>query len=248
MNKPFVQGLKDGFPIFLGYLSVSIAFGMSCVIMGIHTLEAVIISASNLTSAGQVAGSALMAAGASLVELLLTTLVINARYFLMSLSLSQKLDSSMTWWKRMLVAYGITDEIFAVEISQKHLSFPYMIGLILISALGWVSGTLIGATAGELLPAPAASALNIALYAMFIAIVLPPARTDRGILLCAIVSVVLSCLFSVLPGFKEISSGYAVIIVTLIVSTFCAWKAPRREEDEEEQEQDEIVVREEEVL
>lgn len=246
MNKPFVQGMKDGFPIFLGYLSVSIAFGMSCIIMGIPTLEAVLISATNLTSAGQVAGSALIAAGASLTELLLTTLVINARYFLMSLSLSQKLDSSMTWWKRMLVAYGITDEIFAVEISQKHLSFPYMMGLILVSAVGWISGTFIGATAGELLPASIAGALNIALYAMFIAIVLPPARTDQGVLLCAVISVILSCLFSVLPGFREISSGYAIIIVTLIVSAFCAWKAPRKNEEEELEE--EAREREEELL
>lgn len=246
MNKPFVQGMKDGFPIFLGYFSVSIAFGMSCVIMGIPTLEAVMISLTNLTSAGQVAGSALIAAGASFTELLLTTVVINARYFLMSLSLSQKLDSSMNWWKRMLAAYGVTDEIFAVEISQKKLKFPYIMGLILTPTVGWVSGTFVGATAGELLPAAVAGALNIALYAMFIAIVLPPATSDKGIMLCAAASVVLSCLFAVLPGFKEISSGYAIIVVTLIVSGFCAWKAPR--ENEEEEIVEEAEEREEELL
>lgn len=233
MNEAFRRGVRDGMPICLGYFSVSVAFGMSCVIMGISTLEATVISASNLTSAGQVAGAGLIAAGASFMELLLTTLVINARYFLMSLSLNQKLDPSVSWWMRMCVAYGITDEIFAVEIGQKKLTFPYMCGLILISAAGWVSGTLCGALAGDLLPQAVASALNIALYAMFIAIVLPPCTEDRGVLFCAASSVVLSCLFAVLPGFREISSGYTIILVTLVISAVSAWRFPRPEEAEE---------------
>lgn len=155
-----------------------------------------LISITNLTSAGQMAGAGLLASKAALIEIALTTLIINARYFLMSLSLSQKVNPKMKLWQRMLVSYGITDEIFAVEIGQSGLlSFSYMSGLIVCSAFGWFTGTLIGASAGSLLPAGIGAALNIALYAMFIAIVTPASLASKPVLFCSISSAVLSILF-----------------------------------------------------
>lgn len=232
LKESFVQGLRDGIPICLGYFSVSIAFGMSSVIMGIPIFYTFLISITNLTSAGQMAGAGLLASKAALIEIALTTLIINARYFLMSLSLSQKVNPKMKLWQRMLVSYGITDEIFAVEIGQSGLlSFSYMSGLIVCSAFGWFTGTLIGASAGSLLPAGIGAALNISLYAMFIAIVTPASLASKPVLFCSISSAVLSILFSILPGFKEISAGYMIILITLIISVICALRFPVHGED-----------------
>lgn len=236
MKDAFIQGMKDGIPIGLGYFSVSVAFGMSAAVLGITIGQAVLISLTNLTSAGQFAGTDLIAAHAGLVELILTMIIINARYFLMSLSLSQKVDPKMGFWQRLLVSYGITDEIFAVEIGKKgRLSFSYIMGLILVSAFGWVFGTFVGAAAGNLLPADVTAALNIALYAMFIAIVVPPSLSSSSVAFCTVGSAALSCLFSILPGFRNISSGYTIIIVTLTVSLVCALKYPVQPADESDE-------------
>ncbi len=219
--------MEDGLPICLGYFSVSIAFGMSSVVLGIPVLYTFLISVTNLTSAGQIAGADLLASHATFFELALTTLVINARYFLMSLSLSQKVSPELRLWQRLLVSYGITDEIFAVEIAQKgSLQFAYMCGLILVSAAGWFAGTLAGATAGSFLPVQISAALNIALYAMFIAIVVPPSLTQHNVLFCTLSSAILSCLFSILPGFREISSGYTIILITLVISAISSIRYP----------------------
>lgn len=232
MKETFVKGLKDGLPICLGYFSVSIAFGMSAAVLGIPVSMSVLISASNLTSAGQIAGADLLASHATLIELALTTLIINARYFLMSLSLTQKVPEDMPLWQRLLVSYGITDEIFAVEIGQKGiLRFAYIAGLILISALGWISGTAVGGLAGELLPLQVSASLNIALYAMFIAIIIPPSITQKNVLFCTGSAALLSLLFSILPGFREISSGYTIILVTIVISTVSSLKYPVSEEN-----------------
>ena len=180
MSSDFFKGMRHGIPIALGYLSVSFGFGILAVNMGLTVAQAVGISVTNLTSAGQVMGVTVIAAGGSLFEMALTQLVINLRYALMGLSLSRKLDSSFNTPRRMLVSYGITDEIFAVASAQpKKVSPQYMYGLILVSFLGWSIGTFIGAFSGQILPQSIINAMGIVLYGMFIAIVIPVAKRRK---------------------------------------------------------------------
>lgn len=232
----FKEGLRDGLPICLGYISVSVAFGMTAVLAGVPAWAAVLISLTNLTSAGQFAGTNLLVAGGTYLELAMTTLIINIRYFLMSLSVSQRVEERMGMGKRLAAAFGITDEIFAVSMQRKRrLSAPYMAGLILTPVLGWTGGTLIGATATSLMPPIVSSALGIALYGMFIAIIIPPARIHRNVLYAVLLSVALSLGFYYLPGLKRLSSGWAIILITVSVSALMAWKFPVPPEDEEDE-------------
>ena len=226
------SGLIDGIPIALGYLSVSFGFGILCIRSGLSIGQAVGISASNVTSAGQAAGVGIITAAGTLVEMILTQLVINLRYALMAISLSQKLDSGFHTPQRLLLAFGITDEIFAVASSQEKLITPrYMAGLELISIAGWVLGTLLGAAAGNILPERIVSALGLVLYGMFIAIVVPPAKKDRGVLCAALVAIAFSVLFDYLvPG---LTSGFSIILCALISSVICALLFPVREKEED---------------
>ena len=192
----FAQGVRDGVPIGLGYLSVSFSFGLMAVRAGLPVWTAVLISASNLTSAGQVAGLSIIAAGGALIEMIVTQFVINMRYALMAVSLSQKADASFTTLRRMTAAFGITDEIFAVAASQDGtFGAKYLYGLIVMPFLGWTGGTFLGAAAGNILPEAIKAALGIAIYGMFLAIIVPPAMTDRGAFLAALTSghEILSC-------------------------------------------------------
>ena len=176
-KREFIRGLRDGFPVCLGYFSVSVAFGMTAVLSGMPLWAAVLISLTNLTSAGQFAGTNLLIAGGTMAELAVTTLIINIRYFLMSLSVSQKVERQMSIPKRLAVSFGITDEIFAVSMQHPGaLTGAYMAGLILTPVLGWTGGTLAGAAATSVMPEALSNALGIALYGMFIAIIIPPAR------------------------------------------------------------------------
>ena len=228
------KGLKDGIPIALGYLSVSFSFGILCKKMGIKTLGAIFISLTNLTSAGQLAGIGIIAALGSLSEMALTQLVINIRYALMSLSLSQKVDSSFGTLHRLLASFFITDEIYAVASSQKGLINPrYMYGLGALPFIGWSLGTALGAVAGDILPADIVNALGIALYAMFIAIVLPPATQSKGVLACAVISAAISCLITYLPALSFISGGFAIIICALAAGIICAILFPVDDEEDE---------------
>lgn len=232
----FKEGIRDGIPICLGYISVSVAFGMTAVLSGIPVWAAVLISLTNVTSAGQFAGTNLLVAQGTYLELALTTLIINIRYFLMSLSVSQRVEQRMGIGKRLAVAFGITDEIFAVSMQRKkRLSASYMAGLILTPVLGWTGGTLIGATATSLMPPILSAALGIALYGMFIAIIIPPARVHKSVLYAVLLAVVLSCLFYWMPGLKKLSGGWSIIIITVAVSALMAWKFPVSTEDEEDE-------------
>lgn len=230
MKTDFLKGIKDGIPICLGYLSVSFGFGILATSLGLSILAAVGISLTNLTSAGQVAGVGIIAAGGSLIEMALTQLVINIRYSLMGISLSQKLDSSFNTFHRLLTSFGITDEIFAVAVSQKSVSPFYMYGLIGISALGWVSGTFLGAAAGNILPASISSAMGIVLYGMFLAIIIPPAREHRGVFFAVLIAAALSILFAYV--LTAVSSGFAIIICSVIAAAFCAVLFPVSDEEE----------------
>lgn len=230
----FFKGLYHGIPIALGYLSVSFGFGIMAVKAGLSILAAVGISVTNLTSAGQAAGVAIIAAGGSYIEMALTQLVINIRYSLMGLSLSQRLDKSFTTPHRLLASFGITDEIFAVASAQPGRVTPwYMYGLILISFLGWSGGTLLGAAAGQFLPAAITDAMGIVLYGMFLAIIIPPARKEKSVLTAVIIAALFSILFNYL--LTAVSPGFAVIISAIAASAVAALLFPIDEEEEEQE-------------
>ena len=234
-NCAFSQGIRDGIPICLGYFSVSFAFGMTCVVSGFPLWAAVLTSASNLTSAGQFAGVNLILAEGTYLELAITTLIINIRYFLMSLSMSQKTDASMSLLQRFLVSFGITDEIFAV--SMQHfgtLTASYMAGLIITPVLGWTLGTFCGGAITSLMPQSLSSALGIALYGMFIAIIIPPAKKEKPILFTVILAILFSLAFTYLPVLKQLSSGWGIIFITIIVCIIAAILFPIPVSEEEQ--------------
>lgn len=230
MKKEFVKGMRHGVPIMLGYLSVSFGFGVLCIQQNLSILAAVGISVTNLTSAGQVAGVGVIAAGGSLIEMILCQLVINLRYSLMSLSLSQKLDPSFNLMHRLFVGYGITDEIFAVASSQTEPLKPsYMYGLILTPFLGWSTGTLLGAIAGDIMPGSVTAALALMLYGMFIAIIIPPAKKNHKVLVVILIASALSVIMHYL--LPMISGGFAIIIAAVISSVIGALFFPVSEQE-----------------
>lgn len=226
----FKDGIKDGVPIALGYLSVSFAFGIIAVNSGLPVWLAVLISMTNLTSAGQFSGVNTIIAGSPYFIMALSQFIINLRYSLMSLSLSQKLDKSFTTVQRLILSFGITDEIFGVA-SQKpnEINTKYMYGLITLPYWGWAIGTLIGATAGNILPYSISSALNIAIYGMFIAIIIPPAKESKPILRIILFSVAISFILRYMPYLNKLSDGMAVIICAIIASTIGAVLYPVKE-------------------
>lgn len=186
----FKRGMRDGIPIAMGYVPVSFTFGLMAVSVGMTWWQALLISVMNLTSAGQFAGLDIMAASGAYMEMALTEFIINLRYALMSLSLSQKLDRSMTLPHRFAISYGITDEIFGVASSRKgEVGKWYFYGLISLPFIGWQAGTLFGALLGGVLPAMVSDVLGIAIYGMFLAIILPQAREDAACLKVILVAV-----------------------------------------------------------
>lgn len=230
MRSPFMRGVAHGIPIMLGYLSVSFGFGIMAVRLGLPAFGAVAISLTNLTSAGQAAGVEIVAAGGTLLEMALTQLIINLRYALMGFSLSQKLDGTFNTRRRLLVSFGITDEIYGVAISQsERLTARYMYGLILMPVLGWTGGTALGALAGELLPQALSNAMGIVLYGMFMAIIIPASRKDKRVLLVVALAAVFSCLCKF--SLPMVSSGFAVIISALLASLVGALVCPLGEEE-----------------
>lgn len=225
----FRKGMQDGVPIGLGYLSVSFTFGMMAVSNGIPVEVAVVISLTNVTSAGQFSGLTLMLAHGSYVELALSQFIINLRYALMSLSLTQKVDRHMKTRERALIAYGVTDEIFALASSTyERVGKWYMAGLIAFPVFCWTLGTFLGGAASTLLDA-VRSALGIAIYGMFLAIIIPPARKLRSVRIVLILSVLMSCLFSLLHEVVAVSSGFVIILCTITAAAFGAWFFPVEE-------------------
>jgi predicted branched-subunit amino acid permease len=228
----FLYGMKKGIPIALGYFAVSFSFGVMAV-TGITPLMATIISATNLTSSGQYAGVKLMIQGASYIEIFLTILLINLRYSLMSISLSQKIEN-MPIGVKLLIGFGITDEIYAVSITDSHkITAKYMFGLISLPFIGWVSGTVVGAFGSKFFNADLLSAMGIALYAMFIAIIIPDARKSKPIFLVIIIAAAISTAFYYIPGIKEIGLGFKIIIATVIAAIIGAIFFPIEEDLED---------------
>lgn len=227
------SGLKDGLPIGLGYLSVSFAFGVKASILGVPAFMSLFISMTNLTSAGQLAGLTIIASLGTILEMILSQLVINARYFLMSITLSQKLDKEFNMMDRFIASAFITDEIFAVASAKpSSLNRKYFFGLVILPYLGWSLGTISGALAGDVLPFNITSALGIALYAMFIAIIALPSIKNNGVLVAVILSAGLSCALFFIPFLSKISSGLAVIISAVIASVIVAYFFPIKIEED----------------
>ena len=235
-KSPFRAGIVDGLPICFGYLSVSFAFGIFAVGSGLGVLETLFISMTNVTSAGQLAAVPIITLGGTLAELASSQFVINLRYALMSISLSQRLDSSMTLPHRLAVAFVNTDEVFAVAASRPELvGKKYLYGLILTPYLGWCTGTLAGAAVGDLLPAFLTSALGIAIYGMFLAIIIPKARESRPTALCVVLAAALSCLFRYIPFLSGVPLGFVIIICAVIASVVMAIASPVPPQEEKGQ-------------
>ncbi|AEV67641.1 AzlC family ABC transporter permease [Acetivibrio clariflavus] len=233
-KKEFVYGFKKGFPIALGYVPVSFTFGLMAVNGGISPLMAVFISLTNLTSAGQFAGTNLIINNAGLFEITMTTFVINIRYILMSLSLSQKIKPDTSLTQRLIFGFGITDETFSIaSMEEGKLSYSYMIGLILGPIIGWSLGTALGAFTCSALPDSISRAMGIALYAMFIAIIVPPAKKSRPILMIIVISIAINILLKYIPLFSFISSGFRTIISTIMAAGIGAFLWPLEENKEE---------------
>ena len=205
-NNEYRVGVNRGLPVGMGYFSVSFGFGAMAVSQGLKTLDAVLISATNLTSAGQFAGLTLIVAAATLWEMVLTQLVINSRYALMSLALSQRMGEKIGLLPRLLIAFFNTDEIFALAMAREApLTVPFLLGL---------------------------GALGVMLYGMFIAIVVPPAKKNRDIFVAVVLALIFSSLFSWTPGLKTVSPGLSIVVCTVAAAAICAALFPVKEERE----------------
>lgn len=227
---PWKNGVQDGIPIALGYFAVSFTFGIVAKKAGLTPFQAVFMSGTNLTSAGQFGALALIGASAPYLEMALTQLIINLRYCLMSCSLSQKLETAAGWPHRFLVAFGITDEIFGVSVCRAGKLNPYYnYGLMSVSIPGWMLGTFCGVVSGGILPARIISALSIALYGMFIAVIVPPAKGSKLLTGIIVLSMLLSLLFAQLPILREISQGFKIIILTVLIAGVAALLFPVKE-------------------
>ena len=231
-KQEFIRGLMSGIPICLGYVSVSFAFGIYAVESGLSIFQALLLSMMCVTSAGQLAAVPIIAGGGGLMELALSQLVINMRYSLMSISLSQKLDGTIRLPHRFAIAFVNTDEVFAVASNQRSVNKWSMFGLMLTPWLGWSGGTLLGAVAGNILPVIVTSSLGVAIYGMFIAIVVPEAKKSAPTAICVVIAVVLSCAFYYVPALKSIPSGFTVILCAVAASAIMAAVAPIPEEVE----------------
>ena len=226
----FCKGFKMGIPIALGYLSVAFTFGVMAASGGMNPWLAIFESLSNLTSSGQFAGTKLILASGSLLEIALTVFVINIRYILMSISLSQKFDSSVGTRQRIIIGYGVTDEVFALaSVQEKKLTAPFMYGLILSPVLGWTSGTAIGAFASYFMTESLSLAMGIAIYAMFIAVIVPEMKKSRAVIFTVILAVAIMTALTYIGIFSFISDGFKVIITTLLASGIAAALFPVRE-------------------
>ncbi len=232
-SESFKKGLKAGIPIGLGYFAVSFTFGMMAIKGGLTIWQSVLISLTNLTSAGQFAGLDIIFASGTLWEMALTQMIINLRYMLMSLTISQKLDKRFAFFHRFFISFGMTDEIFGVSAASPGKASPFFhYGAMAVAIPGWTLGTLAGGIAGSILPGFLISVLSVAIYGMFLAIIIPPAKKDKTLVWVIILAMALSTAFKYIPGLNKVSSGFSIIIVTVVVAALAAWLRPIKEEEE----------------
>lgn len=229
-NNEFIEGIKNGIPIGLGYLSVSFAFGIMSIESGLYWWQALLISMTTLTSAGQLAGIGIMAFPHMYIEMLVNQLTINVRYAFMSVSLSQKTDSRFKGIFKWLLGFFITDEIFGVAVSKKSISRSFFLGLSITPYIGWAVGTLVGALLGQIFPDVVMNALSIAMYGMFIAIILPVCKTDYKTTIVVVIVAIMSSLIYFVPYLKGLFGGLAISVSAVLAALFGAIIFPRREE------------------
>ena len=228
----YKSGVHTGLPVGLGYFSVSFGFGAMAVAQGLKALDATLISASNLTSAGQFAGLTLIVAMGTLWEMIVTQIVINSRYSLMSLALSQRMGEKIGFFPRLFIAFFNTDEIFALAMARKQpLTVPFMLGLGTLPFFGWTGGTLMGALAGSVLPQDIRAALGVMLYGMFIAIVVPPAKQEKPVFVTLLLALIFSCLFAWVPALRMVSAGISIVICTVAAAAIAAVLFPTEDEE-----------------
>ena len=231
----FLQGVKAGIPIGLGYFAVSFSLGILAKSIGMTPFQAALMSLLNNASAGEYMGLTMIAAQATLGEMALATLITNARYLLMSCAMSQRMDPKTPFIHRLLMSFDITDEIFGATIARPgYLSPWYMYGAMVPAIPGWTVGTALGTLAGSILPLRVVSAFSVALYGMFIAIFIPPARKEKPVALLVVLAFALSFAFSRLPVVSDLSDGTRTIILTVILAAGAAVLFPRKDEEEEE--------------
>ena len=228
--KSFTRGLRAGIPIGLGYLSVSFTFGIMAVAYGLYWWQAVLISMTTVTSAGQFAGLGMMVQPGLYLDMLISQLTINVRYSFMSISLSQKLGEKFRGIYRWILGFMMTDEIFAVAVGEKEVSVSFFAGLSVIPYIGWTLGTLIGALLGNVLPHRLMSALSLAIYGMFIAIVVPDMKKEISVVIVVLLATVLSCLFHYVPLLHQVSSGLSISICAIVAAFAGAILFPVEEE------------------
>ena len=235
----FFKGLKNGIPIALGYFAVSIALGISAKKAGIPSLGAAITSLLINASAGEYVGFALIAANATYLEVFLMEAVANARYLLMSASLSQKLKPGVKLWQRLLLGFTVTDEIFGVSMLQPEPIDPvYTYGVFLVATCGWTGGTFFGAILGDILPARLLSALGVGLYGMFISVFVPEARKNRIVAALVAIGFAASYACEKIPGVRELSAGVRILLLTVLISLAAALLFPISEDAGKEESHD----------
>lgn len=223
--------MHDGMPVALGYFAVSFALGIAMKNAGMTAFQGFLMSLLNLASAGEYAGVQVIASDGSLFQMALITFIANARYLLMSCSLSQKLDESVTVPHRLLIGYGVTDELFSLGISQKKLHPAYYYGAEIAAVPAWAAGTACGIAAGNILPVIVVNALSVALYGMFLAVIIPPAKDNPFIRIIVLISFLCSFLASVIPLTSSLSAGTRTIILTVLISSAAAVIRPLGEEE-----------------
>ncbi len=219
----FLRGFRSGIPICFGYFAVAVALGITARNVGLSALQSGVMSVTMLASAGEYAAVTLIGAGAGVLEMIFTTIVVNLRYFLMGCALSQKLREDIPLWHRFTLSYCITDELFGISAAEEGFLNPFFTyGAAGISALGWTAGTVLGVLIGNVLPHNIVDALSVALYGMFLAVIIPASKKDRFIAVIVLCSMGASFLFSAAPVLKQISSGFRVIILTLLIAGIAA--------------------------
>ncbi|MBE6670904.1 MAG: AzlC family ABC transporter permease [Ruminococcaceae bacterium] len=227
--------MQDGIPIGLGYLAVSFSLGIAAKKAGLTAIQGFITSLLCNASAGEYVGFTLIAANALYLEMAFGTLIANARYMLMSCAISQRTEPGLSIWHRMGLSFCITDELFGITIAREGFINPnYTYGAMFVATNGWAIGTALGIIAGNILPLRLVSAFSVALYGMFLAIIIPPARKEKIIALLIVVCFVLSYLCSVLPVISNLSDGTRTIILTVVISTTASILFPRNDDEEAE--------------
>ncbi len=235
-KSPFLAGLRDGIPIALGYFAVAFSLGIAARSAGLTAFQGFVASTLCVASAGEYVLFTMIGAGATYLEVALLTLITNARYFLMSCALSQRIDPKMKNFHRYLIGAVVTDEIFGITIARPGYVEPaYNYGAITVSVPAWAIGTALGILMGNLLPARIVSALSVALYGMFLAIIVPPAKKNLAVALCVLTGFLCSWLCGALPALAAVSPGTRTIALTVLLSAAAALIFPRKEDEPDAQ-------------